>query len=260
MAKKLVLMMIIFLVANFGFSQNLKTIQKNEEVLSGAYEFNQALPKGLGFSKDQNGNPVDIFFERRIVILYTDETKVYFSYWYQKDEELNSLLNGEGPLRKVYSIEKSKFNDVTVPLYSRFKGFKTGAYTVPFRLRGVGDEFDFDPTISLTANIIAGVGSIYKERSWLDFSLGVGLSSVVLNSNNSDLIDENRTSGAFTLSLGALFKPEDYVNFGIFLGWDTLGKNDRPVNWIYDNKPWLGIGINISFNEINTDNAAKNKK
>ena len=258
--KKIFIVLSAISITTFGaFSQSLKTVQKSEEIITGAYEFISSPPVSLGISKDQENKPSNIYFQKRVVVLYTDNENVYFSYWYQSDNELNKELNGEGTIRKIYSIEKEKFLELTIPLYSKFKGFKTGAYTVPFRLRGVGGEFDFDPTISLTANIIAGFGSIYKERSWLDFSFGVGLSSIVLDSTNSDLIDENRTAGAFTLSLGALFKPEDYINFGLFLGWDNLGKKDRPVNWNYNNKPWIGIGINISFNEITTNNAPKNK-
>lgn len=259
MKNSLLTTVIFILMLEIGFSQDLKTIQKSDLEISGSFEFINALPSNLKQLKDINGNFKNIPIGKRVTVLYTEDDNVYFSYWYQKNDEINKELNGEGSIRTVYIMPVNTFSQITVPLYSTFKGFKTGAYTVPFRLRGVSGDFDFDPTISLTANFIAGFGSVYKERSWFDMSFGIGLSSIELNQDNSSLIEENRTAAAFTLSLGALFKPKDYMNFGLFLGWDTLGRDDRSVNWVYDNKPWLGIGINISFNEIVTDNAAKDK-
>ncbi|WP_425638810.1 hypothetical protein ACPUEN_04350 [Algoriphagus yeomjeoni] len=259
--KNVILITAVFiLMFDVGFSQDLKTIQKSEVEISGSFEFEKALPSRLKQLKDENGNFKNIPIGKRVTVLYTQGDYVYFSYWYQPDdEEINKELNGEGSIRTVYYMPVNTFIQISVPLYSRFKGFKTGAYTVPVRLRGVSGDFDFDPTISLTANFIAGFGSVYEERSWFDMSFGIGLSSIELNQDNSSLVEENRTAAAFTLSLGALFKPKDYMNFGLFLGWDSLGRDDRGVNWVYDNKPWLGIGINISFNEIVTDVAAKDK-
>jgi hypothetical protein len=106
-------------------------------------------------------------------------------------------------------------------------------------------------SLSLQTNLVYGVGSKYKKESWADFSVGVGLTGVNLTSNNSDVKD-NRTASAFTISGGALAKASKYANIGLFFGWDFLTQKDRSVNWVYDGKPWIGVGINISFQEVST--------
>ena len=154
---------------------------------------------------------------------------------------------------KIFTLTLEEFSQLTSPLYRIFKGTKVGAYTVPFRLRGVGNNFDFESSLSLSANMIFGWGSTYKQESWFDASFGVGLTKVNLTKNNS-LVTENRTASAFTLSLGGVVKPAPNINGGIFVGWDFLGADDRNVEWSYNKKMWLGLGINISLNEVKSEN------
>lgn len=56
--------------------------------------------------------------------------------------------------------------------------------------------------------------------------------------------------------MGGVFKPAKYANIGLFVGWDFLGQNDNEVSWKYDGKTWIGIGINVSFNEVKTEKTA----
>lgn len=84
----------------------------------------------------------------------------------------------------------------------------------------------------------------------------LGLSSINRNNENSN-VQQDRTVSALTMSFGALVIFNRFANFGIFLGKDFLNTRDRPVNWIYNKKTWVGLGINIIFNEISTDSPAK---
>lgn len=150
------------------------------------------------------------------------------------------------------------YNMPLLRTYRRFKDAKVGVYTIPFRFRGIGSTirgeqtFDFESTLSLTTNLVFGFGSKYKEESWSDFSVGLGLTSVNLDNSNSWATD-NRSASALTLSVGWVIKFNEYVNFGIFAGNDFLGKADRKLKWVYDQQTWLGLGININFNEIRND-------
>lgn len=190
----------------------------------------------------------------KIKVLYEKNGNVYYRYWNFRDSTKQKKYNGD----KIFRMEKNNFVETTQPLYSKYKGAKVGAYTVPFRLRGIGSEdFDFETALSLQANVAFGFGKITQENSCFDVSWGLGLTRVDLNSKNS-LVTENRTATALTTSLGIVIKPEKYVNLGVFIGWDFLGKNDQDIKWIYNNKPWLGVGINISFDEIKTDKSANN--
>jgi hypothetical protein len=150
----------------------------------------------------------------------------------------------------VYQMPKDIYVSAASPVYSRFKGFNVGAYSIPFRLRGMGSSnFDFESSLSLQSNLVLGLGSQYRKESWADFSIGIGLTGVNLTKKNSN-VTEDRTASAFTISGGVLLKASKFANIGIFGGWDLLTQKDKDVKWIYDGQPWLGIGINISFQEI----------
>lgn len=36
---------------------------------------------------------------------------------------------------------------------------------------------------------------------------------------------------------------------GIYIGWDHLSSADNKAKWIYNKKPWLGIGVNVAFSK-----------
>ena len=40
------------------------------------------------------------------------------------------------------------------------------------------------------------------------------------------------------------------------MGWDFLGQNDNEVDWKHDGNAWIGLGINVSFNEVKTEKTA----
>jgi hypothetical protein len=174
--------------------------------------------------------------------------------WYSKatftDNPKANKFNGN-----VFELPSEYFKKITQPLFSRYKGTSVGVYTIPFRLRGSGDDFDFESSLSLQANLVAGFGKRTNESSWIDLSLGIGLTGVNLNSNNSNVTDQ-RTASAFTVSSGIVLKPSKYANIGLFLGWDNLGVNDKDVDWVHNGNLWVGLGINISFNTITTDQSA----
>jgi hypothetical protein len=223
--------------------------------INGSYYFIKSLPEEfspqiqeLKRNKSAIGK-ADIEYGYKISTLYKKEISkgsynVYYKYWNfpecseiaGKKESKGCIYNGN-----IYSMSEEEFIQLTSPLYRRFKGFSVGAYTVPFRLRGIGGkDFDFESSLSLQSNFIVGWGSVKSKRSWFDASIGLGVTGVNLNSKNS-LVTQNRTATALTVSLGALFKPTNYVNFGVFIGQDYLGERDKDVNWKYNGKTWIGL-------------------
>ncbi|HMV08759.1 MAG TPA: hypothetical protein PK325_12265 [Cyclobacteriaceae bacterium] len=157
----------------------------------------------------------------------------------------------------IFMMPKDIFVQLVKPLYRRYKGATMGAYTIPFRLRGTGGGgFDFESNLSLQANVVFGFGKQDQAHSWLNASIGIDLTGVQLNTKNSD-VTEARTASAFTASAGLLLKPAPFANIGVFLGTDLLGKNDSEINWAYNRKPWIGLGINISFNQIKSPGSQK---
>jgi len=44
------------------------------------------------------------------------------------------------------------------------------------------------------------------------------------------------------------------------LGWDHLSSADNKADWRYNRKPWLGLGINVSFSEADKSGGSGNNK
>ncbi len=150
----------------------------------------------------------------------------------------------------IHLLSIKKFNNYTrkYNYYQRFRSVRAGFFTVPFKLRL--NDFDFEQNVNLGMNIgfQFRISKKFDDKWLLEPTLGIGLATVSLNPENSNLIGEdNRTASAFSISGGLVIHFTNNINLGLQYGWDHLGNNDREVNWIFDRKPWLGIGINIGF-------------
>ncbi|MGB5943270.1 MAG: hypothetical protein WBG71_10340 [Leeuwenhoekiella sp.] len=154
----------------------------------------------------------------------------------------------------IFSMTKENFGHYTKKMYARLRGFEYGTYTVPIRLRSNDNNFEFDANLSLGANIISRISlNRYSKYSYVDFSFGVSLSKINLDPSNSLLGVENTdfaeieklSPSAITFSTGILLNLAKNVNFGAYVGWDYLSSADQKADWIYNKKPWLGIGINV---------------
>ncbi len=250
----LIAIVLIFLYQFVAAQAGTPTFTSSDtlKLKNGVYQFQYSI------SEDSSPQFIDtnnVMINRgyKIIVLYENNSNVYYEYIRFTDSTLRSKYNED----RIYRIKKEIFEQLTRPLYSYYKGAIGGVYTVPFRLRDTfGDNFDFESSLSLQANVVFGWGSKYKKESWFDASIGLGVTGVNLNSNNSNLSNE-RTASALTISVGAVVKPAKLVNMGVFIGWDFLGKDDREVDWIYNRKTWIGLGINISFNQIKNDNPNK---
>jgi hypothetical protein len=230
--------------------------------LGGNYGFKVSMPQDYSNIqlKSGAGSP-NIKKGYKINVVHVDSNEVVFKYWSWSDDILlNAKYYGTADAPYLYSMAINDFEKLTRPVYNRFKGFEIGAYTVPYRLRGLYQRnvtFDFESSLSLQANFIFGWGSRYQAQSQYDVSFGLGLTKIELSPINSG-INVERTASALTFSLGGVWKPTPVANVGIFLGWDWLGAKDQNVNWHHDGRVWMGIGINVSFNALQAaDNAGK---
>lgn len=231
------------------------------ELQSGSYEFTHSIQEEISPQYNYGTKEQEAIKKgARIRVLYKKDAIIYYEYWNYKDESSESFktFNENNP---VFYMNEKEFEQVTKKLYRIYKGASVGAYTIPFRLRdiGGGDDFDFESSLSLQANLVFGIGNRDTEDSFLDASIGLGLTGVNLTPENSE-VETERSANAFTVSTGAVFKFAPYANLGLFIGWDFLGQKDSDINWQYDGKTWVGLGLNISFNQVKTDKAPSNAK
>jgi hypothetical protein len=208
----------------------------------------------------QKINNENLRVERGLKIEVLNINNEIVSYRYLPFKNDTSRASKDFGQHKVFTMDKAEFERLTTELESRFKGIDVGFYTIPFRLRGVGSsDFDFESSLSLQTNLVFKFGGRRPTSlSQWEGSVGIGLTSVNLNSNNSSLT-ESRTASALTLSTGILWKPSDFANIGVFIGWDNLSADDRKSNWKYNNKAWFGLGININFSRIKNNVPPKNE-
>lgn len=248
MKNPLIFLFLLFCVQVYG----------QKKINKGSYQFTTS--ELIEFSPQKEnikGTNVPIIEGSKITVLKYSSTDslVYYRYWIYKDSNSENYNKYNS---SIFTMKRDNFINLMTPLYPRYKGASVGVYTIPFRLRGIGADFDFESSLSLQSNLVFGFGATNSSSSSFDLSLGIGLTSINLNEKNSSVTSE-RTASAFTVSLGAVWKPAEFANIGLFLGWDNLGANDNDVNWKYNGKSWLGLGINISFNQIKSDKSAKVK-
>lgn len=271
--KRLFIVIALFVIANRAFSQ--------DAVIGNNYYFKSSLSKSLTDQKlkRNTSDAVDpslvIEYKKLVQVVNVEGGRVYFEYLKfptdtaaKKFKGLNEAIKvdmiekfrtynvDDNGLTKTFSMATEDFNRLTGLYYARFRGFKYGAYTIPIRLRKSQDKFEFDSNLSLGANVLGRISlSRLKENAYCDLSVGVSLTKVNLNKDNSLLGAsgtefeniETLSPAAITLSTGVLFNLAENVNFGVYMGWDKLSSADNKAEWIYNGKTWLGVGINVAF-------------
>lgn len=234
------------------------------------------------FTNTVKGNSIQYKPGHKVKIVKVNKEKVYFRYYkfeskkkrsskksdslnlkyvYESDTE-DKLSNHSGDdFIETHFMSTDEFLNYTEKIYSKFKGVRAGFYTIPFKLRI--NDFDFEQNINLGMNI----GFQFRfsqmiDNRWIyEPTIGIGLSSINLNHKNSSVLEnEDRTASALSLSSGLIIHFDSAINLGIFYGYDFLSNNDKEMNWKYNRKPWLGIGLNIGFSISESKDSDKKNK
>jgi hypothetical protein len=179
------------------------------------------------------------------------------------DKKANTINIKEEAIN-YYHISKSDFDSYvkTFVQENPLLSFVTGAITVPIKIRPGGDKvdsegnklrpFDFTGDINIGLSIGLRIRLDAKAKSFLIPSAGINLTSVSIDENTikNGVITSKTNASSLTPFIGLV---GEYDNFQIALltGWDRLsGKTGE--NWIYQGKPWFGIGL--GYNIFNTSN------
>lgn len=249
---------------------------KDYFIENGLYYFTKTLNNSVAKQKLSNKsliNEFEIVKKHIVKIVSFDSENVFYRYLpFKNNQEAIELYNNND---EIFEMSIEDFSYYTSKYLSLLRPWKVGAYTVPIRIRSKDNNFEFESNLSLGANITKGLNfSRYGDYGYADFSFGISLTKVNLNENNSDLKTVNPdlntlSQSALTTSFGLTVHLDKNVNFGIFYGWDFLeGSDQEKLKWIHNKKPWLGFGINISFNsnesgninEDSTQNSVVDKK
>jgi hypothetical protein len=129
-----------------------------------------------------------------------------------------------------------------------------GAATLPFKYRPQSSG-TFDKSLSIAG--LAGLKHTWRNPNWsASYLVGIGLSSIAMDSTNNSSKNSSADISAISLSVGAVVQYKT-LQLGIFIGEDHIS-NNKYYGWKYQGNLWAGIGIGFSiFSE--TQPATKNK-
>lgn len=193
----------------------------------------------------------------RLRVKAIEGDQVFFTFFNFKDSTINTKINGQKN-DVVYQLSKSDFERLTSPYYNRVE-WRTGFYTVPFKLRF--SPFEFDANVNIGANIGAKFRWHREKKNGtaLEPIFGFGLASINLNDSNS-MAESATNVSAFSSNIGLLVHVNSDINIGLTFGFDFLSGNDqKKYDWQHNGNGWVGVGINIAFSKESKNTGDDNK-
>ena len=159
---------------------------------------------------------------------------------------------------KYFLMEIEDFNKKVSPYNGYYNSFVWGFTTLPIKVRFKNRNRPFHYANSFSLGVNAGFEHGFRGRKEQAIGgiIGVGGSTVQIEatdvSENYELTSS--TSGAFTLSAGLVYSYEQF-QIGCFLGTDLI-PGDLGKNWLYQGKPWLGLGLGFTIFQKNKTKAS----
>lgn len=270
MKTKLLLLTIFLFVSNFNWGQNVEAATK----LNGIYIMNQNISvvscDGIG---EQLGK-VEIAMKGYLFTIEKEKLDgsvvIKFLKWKKDTVRAEKFNSFKEPVKKKMLNDKKKMVDsivyVDIPRffliskddslkYSKFVKQKKwnitfGTITTPFKFRFSPSVFTNNLSLGASANISYQL----LDEFYVGGVFGLSLSSVTLDSASTNgFVTVNTERPAFTPSLHLLLGYKQ-INLLVGVGWDIINKNsDIEKSWIYDGKPWLGLGLGISLFNQNSE-------
>ena len=181
-----------------------------------------------------------------------DQTEAVYAYNYKDSKRRERLY---------FLMSKSDFQNKTIRRYSRRPSFAIGTAAVPFKIRTSPFNFTNDIGIGPVVGIKFRL-SRYNNKNFFNVLLGFGLSSVNLDSlsTNGNVTTNSPITNpaALTLSAGGVFEFSN-IQVGAFIGRDYINRNNK-IDWIYQGKTWLSIGLGYTLFSKSTTNQKGNTR
>lgn len=192
----------------------------------------------------------------------------YLIEFWEQDESLRGTLNFattsiktliEGTQedkyieRKLYFIiRKSDLENNCIKITPRgYYGPQLAVTTVPFKIRLKDFDFYTSQTLGLALNF---KGKIFTSRDFYVNALGgLNLTLINLDSFSTRGVVAGQpinNVGVLSPMVGLVFQLRN-VQAGLMGGVDLMNKvNKEKYQWIYNGRPWLGVGLGITILNI----------
>lgn len=171
-------------------------------------------------------------------------------------DSVSDCISNSTPLgRFEIDVTKRRIGDINLVVKIPYRAWNWGLSVIPYRIRfGQGsipasaeNKIDFSATFGYTR----GFAAVNHERiTNYHTTAGVflGMTSASLKKatvKNLTSLDSDQTNIAASYGLALTFGRNRFgISFS--LGWDTA-IGPLSSQWIYQNKPWLGIGVSSSI-------------
>lgn len=274
--KKILLFILFFPLMTFG---------QNDE--SKFYEIQSPIPIRELTEKEIVNNTIgNDFLSNNIIVPEAGRqfTKLrqfgndYFiiEFWIQSEESLKGTLNfatksiktfiggkeedKEIERKRYFIIKKSDLENNCKKITPRgYYGPQLAVTTVPFKIRLKDFDFYTSQTLGL------GLNFKYKPFTSLDLYVnalgGLNLTLVNLDSFSTRGVVAGQpinNVGVLTPMVGLVFQLRNF-QVGFMGGVDLMNKINRDkYQWIYNGRPWLGIGLGITILNINEGKIKEN--
>jgi hypothetical protein len=230
----------------------------------GQFKFNHKISQSkidsYGFNLHNGSEITKICGEKKCVVSVSSAGAINVDFWEINDNSCDGGVTSTTTRRRLELKEKentfgSPVNVIKLP----FQCWTIGLNTLPFRYRmpQTVNNIEIAGTTTSNFNLAVNFGktwgkSLITNRGITNYSFTTGFFA---GPSSADLKKEtvknptswttNQTNATFTYGLNFVLARN---NLGLVfaLGFDkALGKNS--TEWIYDNKPWFGFGVNTSF-------------
>lgn len=169
---------------------------------------------------------------------------------------ISSETNGN-----YFLLDLEDYNKKTAEYYGTKHSVIWGFSTLPIKMRFRQENVPFTYETGFSLGINAGYECQLKSRTnqSIGILLGIGVSTLPVTPETvNNYIDKSTTVGAFTPSLGLVYSYETF-QFGLFSGYDIIPGN-LGENWVYRNRPWLGIGLGFTIFQKNKTTSATSQE
>lgn len=174
---------------------------------------------------------------------------------------INGVAKTQETITKKYFLLAKTYleNDCEKVIPKGFYGAQLAVTTVPFKLRLKNFDFYSSQTLGLALNFRKK--PFTKSDFYINGLFGLNLSFVNLDSFTTKGIVSGQpinNVGVLSPMAGVVFEFHK-VQLGFMLGFDLMNKSNLDkYKWIYNGKPWLGIGLGISILNFQADKVKEN--
>lgn len=208
----------------------IQVVDENNEVLIKFWNFDKKAKKPKQFQPGSKSNNTYNYIDATV-------DGQYFTITTEDLDRKTSAFNGSG--------------------HSITYGFSI----IPIKLRPGNITRTFQYTNGFTLGVNFGYEYAIRSRKQQSISAlgGVGISSVEISpeTTNQFIDDKVQTSAAFTPSVGIVYTYEKF-QAGLFIGMDKIA-GELGKHWIYQKKPWIGVGLGFTIFQKNKTEAAENQ-